>query len=214
MFGWSFCDIWNIWRCPKGYPKLSIFVGSKTMVLNPSSGDLLGIPMTMENPHVSRSKRTFSIHQPATSLASEASLLWFTATLAQHLLQGWKVLHHCTKKSPLPPGWREFMRILEAKAAQIPEHQNSSAQLNPSYWHPNFHDQPTRRFGCLRIITLQLLSDAAHDLETCHLARRPTFVGAGKIQCYLSSVLCNQVWSLCLWAFLAVETIWEPYGIL
>jgi len=25
---------------------------------------------------------------------------------------------------------------------------------------------------------------------------------------------CNQVWSLCLWAFLAVETIWEPYGIL
>ena len=48
FFGWSFCGIWNMWRCPKGYPKSSIFVGSKTMVLKPSSGDLLGIPM---DPH-------------------------------------------------------------------------------------------------------------------------------------------------------------------
>ena len=53
-----------MWRCPKGYPKSSIFVGSKTMVLKPSSGDLLGIPMTMENPPCFKVKKDL-LHPPA-----------------------------------------------------------------------------------------------------------------------------------------------------
>ena len=63
MFGWSFCDIWNIWRCPKGYPKSSIFVGYKTSFKTLQRGSI-GDPHDYGKPPCFKVKKDL-LHPPA-----------------------------------------------------------------------------------------------------------------------------------------------------